>query len=242
MKTTKETNRRGFIDKLIKSSALVTMAGLLLPNKIFANKTKNSTANIYAMWTHGSDGKMEGVFHSGKDTVSLATKMFNKMKTFHSAGYFRGAGRGRGMPGSSIYLGGAAAATMIPTSGGGQFTIWDSGSKSKAKNGEFWIHYAIPTPVIANSVRVKASKILIKCASTDANFYISDIELWDANKRIYNKNNQKLWGPDKMHAFSFGNSPRTVLYGLCLSLKIKGERVSADRILEISGVGVDLIA
>ncbi|RPD98514.1 hypothetical protein EGM88_04750 [Aureibaculum marinum] len=238
---TKETNRRGFIDKILKSSALVGIAGLLYPNKIVAKEREIIAANNYAMWIHGSEGKMEGVFHSGKDSIKIATKMINKMRNFHSAGYARSI-VGRGMSGHSISLGGEAAATAIPTSGGAQITIWDSGSKSKAKNGEFWIHYSIPTPVIANNVRVRISNILVKCASTDANFYISDIELWDANKRIFNRNNQKIWGPDKMHSFSFRSNPKKIFYGLCLSLKIKGERVSADRIFEISGVGVDLMA
>ena len=244
MKTNQNTNRRSFINKLLKGVALGTAASLLIPNRLEASNeeitNKNTLASVYAMWTHGSEGKMEGVFHDGKDAVSFGDKLFNKVRGAFSAGYVR-FGKNTRFPGNSIALTGAAAATMAPTSGGALFTIWDKGTKENSKNAEFWVHYTIPTPAIANSVRVKASKILVKCASTNSNFYITDVELWDANKRIYNKGNLKLWGPDKMHGFSFG-APRTVRFGLCLSLKIKGDRVSADQIIEVSGVGVDLIA
>ncbi len=241
MKTNQNTNRRSFINKLLKGVALGTAASLLVPNKLMANTKENSVANVYAMWTHGSEGKMEGVFHDGKDTVSFGDKLFNKVRGAFTAGYLRIEKNTR-FPGNSIALTGAAAATMAPTSGGALFTIWDKGTKKNNKNAEFWVHYTLPTPAIANSVRVKVSKILVKCASTNSNFYITDVELWDANKRLYNKGNLKLWGPDKMHIFPFAGNNNTVRYGLCLSLKIKGDRVSADQILEISGVGVDLIA
>jgi len=241
MKTTKQNTRRGFIDKLLKGAALGVTAGILFPNKVQASTEENNLANVYAMWTHGSEGKMEGVFHDGKDAVSFGDNLFNKVRGAFTAGYLR-VGKNTKFPGNSIALEGAAAATMASTSGGALFTIWDKGTKAKNKNAEFWVHYTIPTPAIANSVRVKASKILVKCASTNSNFYITDVELWDANKRLFNKGNLRLWGPDKMHGFSFGSNPKTVRYGLCVSLKIKGDRVSADQILEVSGVGVDLTA
>ncbi len=75
MKTNQNTNRRSFINKLLKGVALGTAASLLVPNKLMANTKENSVANVYAMWTHGSEGKMEGVFHDGKDTVSFGDKL-----------------------------------------------------------------------------------------------------------------------------------------------------------------------
>ena len=242
MKTTKQTSRRGFIDKLFKGLALSTAASLLVPNKIYANNATNKLANIYAMWTHGCEGKILGPFYNGVDPNGFVLRLIDKAGIFLTHAAKRDFVKEKAFAGHSILLGGEAAGTMIPTSNGALFTIWDKGQKSKAKNGEFWVNYTIPTPAIANGVRVKASKILVKCASSDANFYITDVELWDANERIYNKENLKLWGPDKMYDFSFGDNPRTVKYGLCVSLKIKGEQVLADRILVVSGVGVDLIA
>jgi hypothetical protein len=241
MKTTKQNTRRSFIDKLVKGFALGTAASLLMPNKIHAGNPDNPIANIYAMWTHGSEGKMEGVFHDGRDQESIGDKMANKFRSALTAGYLRG-GPSTRFPGNTISLTGAAAASMASTSGGSLFRIWDSGTKSKPKSGEFWVHYTIPTPSIANNVRCKVSKILVKCASTDANFYIADVELWDANLRLYNKGNLKLWGPDKMHSFPFAGNNNTVRYGLCISLKITGANVTADQLFEISGVGVDLLA
>lgn len=241
MKPTKQNTRRSFMNTLFKGAALGTAASVLLPNKMNASAPRNSMANVYAMWTHGSEGKMEGVFHDGKDAVSFGDKLFNKVRGALTGGYLR-FGKNTRFPGNTISLGGAAAATMASTSGGALFRIWDSGTKNNTKNGEFWVHYTIPTPAIANSVRCKVSKILVRCYSTDASFYISDVELWDANVRLYNKGNLKLWGPDKMHSFPFAGNNNTVSYGLCVSLKIIGINVSADQLFEVSGVGVDLLA
>ncbi|WP_178984208.1 hypothetical protein [Winogradskyella helgolandensis] len=240
MNTTNQTNRRKFLDKLLKGAAFGTV-GLLFTNRLNAsNNSNDNSSNLYAMWTHGSEGKMEGRFHDGKDAISFGSKLIGKIRAPLTAGYLRGVRTGSKFEGTSIILPGEAAATMVSTSGGAVFTIWDSGTKAKSKNGEFWVHFTIPTPVIANNVRAKVSKILVKCSSTNVSFHISDVELWDANERIFHKSNQKLWGPDRMHGFSF-RPAKSVKYGLCMSLKIVGERVSADEILEISGVGVDLM-
>ncbi len=242
MKTINKNKRRNFINTLFKGAAFGTAASVLMPNKIKASGDENSMANVYAMWTHGSEGKMEGVFHDGKDAVSFGDKLMGKVRGAFTGGFLKTLGNGVRFPGSSISLVGEAAATMAVTSGGALFNIWDRGTKNKTKNGEFWVHYTIPTPAIANSVRSKVSKILVKCASTDNSFYISDVELWDADERLYNKGNLKLWGPDKMHSFPFAGNNNTVRYGLCVSLLIKGERVSGNQFLAISGVGVDLLA
>ncbi|NAS30460.1 hypothetical protein GTQ40_05730 [Flavobacteriaceae bacterium R38] len=236
---TKNSNRRTFLNKLSKGLAIGTIGSMLVPAKVFANENTTNRANLYAMWAHGSEGKMEGVFHNGRDAKSVASRMMSKLRPLHKKGFLRSP-QGQGLPGNSIYLGGAATATMIPTSAGAQFTVWDSGSKSKAKNGEFWVHYPISTPVIMNNNRLKPSKVLVKCTSTDIRFHISEIELWDANRQIFAQRGLKLWGPDKMHWFVPRNV-RPVGYGLCVSIKVKAERVAADVVLEISGVGVDMV-
>jgi len=239
----KNQNRRKFIEKVSKGIALGTAASLLVPTETLAANNKEneeeSMASTYALWTHGNSGKMEGSFHNGKDARSVTSRIITKMRPLHKIGVLK-SNIGAGVPGDTISLPGEAAATMIPTSAGAQFTVWDRGSKSKAKNGEFWVHYTIPTPVIIQSKRVTANKLLVKNTSTEAKFYINELEVWDANIRIYQKRGLKLWGPDKMHGFTLSN-PKTVLYGLCVSIKIKGERVAADSILEISGVGIDFM-
>ncbi|MFP2997083.1 DUF6623 family protein [Spongiivirga sp. MCCC 1A20706] len=230
-------NRRGFINKLGKSIAVGASVGLIAPAKILAS-SENISAKLFATWLHGNDGKMEGVFHNGKDAKGLGSKFADKIRKAATAGFARSS-QMAGMPGHTIKLPGSAAATMLPTSGGAQFTIWDRGTKSKAKNGSFWVHYAIPTPLIVNGVRAKAAQVLVKCASTDANFFIDQVELWDANKRILQKSGLKLWGNDKMHRLAL-KAQKPVMHGLCVSVRVNGNRVSADRIFEISGVGIDL--
>lgn len=228
------------MDKATKGLVLGTAATALLPTKAMAViPASNVFAGVYALWSHGNSGRIEGSFHNGKDATSITQKIVNKMRPLRNLGILKSPSNG-GVPGDTIRLPGSTAATMIPTSAGAQFTIWDRGTRSKAKNAEFWVHYAIPSPVIVNSRRVTANKLLVKSTSTEAKFYIQELEIWDANQRIFVKQGLKLWGPDKMHGFAIPK-PKTVLFGLCVSIKIKGERVAADSILEISGVGIDMV-
>lgn len=225
-------NRRKFLNKL--GAGVAAGAGLaLLPNSVIANTT-HTTAQTWAMWTHGSAGKIQGSAFNGKSTKTVMDKL---IKDKFNISYF-GSADFVGMPGTSVALEGEAAGTMVPTSGGGQFIIWDRGTKNNDKNGDFWVHYPIPTPAIAGGIRAKAGLCLVNSASTDIRMHIAEVEVWDANKRIFSQTDLKLWGPEKMHRFNIPSTPN-VNFALCISLKIKGERVNSTKNLEISGVGID---
>ncbi|MDC8000035.1 hypothetical protein POV26_03225 [Aequorivita todarodis] len=208
----------------------------LMPNTALAS-TALPTVQTWAMWIHGSAGRIEGCAHDGQKSPITMAKLKKKMMTISSMNYFRSGNNG-GMPGTTVALEGEAAGTMIPTSGGGQFIIWDRGTKNNDKNGEFWVHYAIPTPLIAAGTRAKAGLCLVSCMSTDIKMHIGQVEVWHGNKSIFSQANTQLWGPEKMHRFNIPTTP-SVMGALCISLKIKGERVNATKILEISGVGID---
>lgn len=231
----KNQNRRKFLNKL--GAGVAAGAGLaLLPNSAMAN-TDKTNAQTWSMWTHGSTGKIEGSAFDGKSSSAPMSNLIGKIVTLASFTYFRSGNFG-GMPGTSVALAGEAAGTMMATSGGGQFIIWDRGTKNNDKNGEFWVHYPIPTPVIAGGTRAKASVCWVVCGSTDIKMHIAEVEVWDGNKRIFSKNDTKLWGPTNTHRFNIPATP-SVIYGLCISFKIKGERVNSEKILEIVSVGID---
>ena len=228
-------NRRKFLTKL--GVAMSAGAGLaLMPNPALANSVL-PTAQTWAMRIHGSEGRIEGSAHGGQKSSITMSKLINNMMSISSSTYYRSVNYG-GMPGTTVALEGEAAGTMIPTSGGGQFIIWDRGAKDSDKNGEFWVHYAIPTPLIAAGNRAKAGVCLVCCMSTDIKMHIGQVEVWDGNKRIFSQANIQLWGPEKKHRFNIPNSP-FINTALCISLQIKGEQANATTILEINGVGID---
>lgn len=228
-------NRRKFISSF--GMAVSAGAGLVfMPNQALANSVV-PTKQIWAMWTHGSAGRIEGSAHGGQKSSKTMSKFINKIMSINSVTYYRSANYG-GMPGTSVALENEAAGTIIPTSGGGQFFIWDRGTKDSDKNGEFWVHYPITTPLIMAGIIAKAGMCIINCTSTDEKVHIGQVEVWDGNKKIFSQEDTPLWGPEKRHKFKIPDTP-SVNAALCISLKIKGERVNATNILEINGVGID---
>lgn len=105
----KNQNRRKFLTKL--GVAVSAGAGLgLLPNTALANSELPS-AQTWAMWIHGSAGRIEGSAHDGQKSPITMIRL-KKMMPFSSLTYFRSSNNG-GMPGTTVALEGEAAGTMI---------------------------------------------------------------------------------------------------------------------------------
>lgn len=234
-----KNTRRNFLKKL--SNKTVAITGLtLLPSVSFAYKKEEETAPniVQVLHIHGSQGRIEGIPHNGKSEKRFFDKVFDMAHEIGTAG-FHTFGSGSTMPGNSIALKGKVAATALSTEKGMAFFIWDRGTENKNKSGEFWVHYAITTPVILNNKRQRFKKVRIKSSSSEALFYISSIWVHDAEKRIFNKDNLKLWGPTNHHVFEV--SPIPLDGPLNISIKIKGERVDPNLFLIINAVGIELV-
>ena len=121
-----------------------------------------------------------------------------------------------------------------------QCYYFDSGKENRRKSGETWIHYAIPTPVITNSKRVKVNDVLINVFGSTDKLHIAAVHVWDGNKRIAKYDNIKEWGKKKLVRYSISNTP-LIEYGIGVSLLIKGENVTAENKIEICSVGADFI-
>ncbi len=47
-----------------------------------------------------------------------------------------------------------------------------------------WFHFAIPTPVIINDVRLQAGSILLSFSTGSVDAFVKDVHVWDGSNRI----------------------------------------------------------
>ena len=193
---------------------------------------------LYASWVHGNSVLLERVGApnaKGKSSVKAAF---------------------RGDAGDIVDLGHNGGAACLRIGWAARFVIYDSGAKDYAKSGEFWGHYAIPTPVIEAGKRAEADTVLINYESTDINeISISAVHVWDGNKRIFADDSLTISAddfnggisgyttnanatPNVSKLFRGNIRRRRIYFGIDVSLLIRANEAK-NSYLEIRGVGID---
>lgn len=194
---------------------------------------------LHAAWVHGNSALLERVgAPSAKDKTSVLTAF-------------------RGDTGDIVDLGGHGSIACLRMGWGARFVTFDNGSDNREKSGSFWVHYAIPTPVIEDGHRARADTVLLNYESTDINeMSPAAIHVWDGNIRIFADDSPTVSADDFNGGIpgSTTNSSATpdisklwrgdirlkpVFFGLTVSVLIRAQR-ARDNFLEIRGVGVDL--
>lgn len=188
--------------------------------------------SLYSSWVHGNSVQLErrgAVEAKSKATVDEAFDRSN---------------------GDLVSLGGNGTVACLRIGWAARFVVYDCGFKNEAKSGQFWCHYAIPTPVIIDGKRAEADTVLINYESSNINALSPGaIVVRDGDIVIFKdfsptvsandfnggsgslvRDTKKLWRGDLQN--------RPVHYGLCVSLEIKAQSAKNDY-LEIRGVGID---
>lgn len=202
--------RSPFVIRTLAVSMLLLVLGITLMSS--AAKPQNS---LYAMWVHGHSATLE-------DRRGDSAKLAGNTNTNHAVD----------LPGHTRFQSHKKGYSS-------EFYFFDRGRDNKPKNGEVWVHFAIPTPVITNNRRVKAKDVLLLLKGSSERLRIAKIHVWDANKRILARDVNE-WGKKSQVRFSIPGTP-SVSYGIGVSILIKGERVKASERIEICGVGVDFV-
>lgn len=174
--------------------------------------------SLYAMWVHGNNVQLERIG---------ATNVTGK-QSVHKAFADRS--------GDTVTLGGYGAVACLRTGSAARFVVFDAGDKNFAKSGNFWVHYAIPTPVIVNNNRAKAVTVLVKFGSSDSQaLSIAAVHVWDGNARIFRDDE-----PDTTSGSDYRGAldGRDIYLGIGVSIRIRAHEAKDDY-LEIHGVGVD---
>jgi hypothetical protein len=194
--------------------------------------------SLYASWVHGHSVLLE---RRGSPNAK------SKASVLSSFG---------GDPGDIVDLGANATAACLRIGWGARFVIYDSGTTNVEKSGQFWCHYAIPTPVIVAGTRAEADTVLINYESSDINaLSIAAVHVWDGNKRIFADDSPPISGDDFNGGISgFTKNAdvtpnlsrlwkgdirrRPIFFGVGVSLLIRAHHAKDD-FLEIRSVGID---
>lgn len=194
--------------------------------------------SLHSSWVHGNSAFLE---HPGSNS---ATNQRTVREAFNDK------------YGDLVLLGHSGGAACLRMGWGARFVILDVGRRNYGKSGEFWVHYAISTPVVEDGHRAQADTVLVNYESTDIQqIKICEATVWDGNRRIFadhsvtpsangydggiagrtsnsgtRPNTAKLWR---------GNIRRQdIFFGLQVSLKIQAHH-ARDNYLEIRGVGIE---
>jgi len=195
---------------------------------------------LYASWVHGNSVQLQ---RPGSASVTGKNGVISVFKD-------------RRQDGDILYLDHCAGVACLRIGWAARFVVFDTGKKDKEKNGTFWVHYAIPTPVIISNVRVKAETVLINYESSNISaLSIRAVHVWDGNKRIFADNSPTISADDfnggisnyttnatvtpnlsRLWRGSLGN--REVFFGIGVSIKIRAQGAKNDK-FDIRSVGVD---
>jgi len=100
-----------------------------------------------------------------------------------------------------------------------------------------WVHFAVPTPVIVDGVRLKAQSAMIRF-STGAQASVGAIHVWDGEKKILNKNGTNYKGSLQFIREVIPGSPE-VLWGTEISVLVNFNGTGPDAYIQLISAGID---
>lgn len=99
-----------------------------------------------------------------------------------------------------------------------------------------WFHYAIPTPVIVNSKRLKLDSVMLMFL-TDPDVYVTNVHIYDAHVKIESYDGLALTGAHWFERFDARKNP-SVRFGIGISIGVRfGKKDGPHRIGFISAGG-----
>ncbi len=103
-----------------------------------------------------------------------------------------------------------------------------------------WLHFAIPTPVIINDVRMRASSVMLifKTGSVDA--FVRDVHVYDGATRIAVHDNVNLSKDQPFTRFVIPDTPQMSL-GLGISIGVGFGVESMNHHMEFFSAGCDFV-
>ena len=99
-----------------------------------------------------------------------------------------------------------------------------------------WVHFAIPTPVILNNVRVKAGQALVRF-TTGPQGSIGAFHVYDGETKIAQENGLDLTGTLQVATQQLGRPE--VLWGTGISLLVNFSGTGPDAWVQVIAAGID---
>ena len=104
-----------------------------------------------------------------------------------------------------------------------------------------WVHFAVPTPVIADGVRLKAESGLVRF-KTGSRARIRNFHVFDGEKRIADQNNLNLRSDQlQLYRGDIPGDPR-VLWGTGITLGVEFDGNGNDAWIALVSAGIDFYA
>ena len=100
-----------------------------------------------------------------------------------------------------------------------------------------WVHFAIPTPVIVNNVRLKAQSAMIRF-TTGPQASIGAVHVWDGETRIFNHDGVNYKGNLQFVREVIPGTPE-VKWGTNISILLNFNGRGADAWVELISAGID---
>ncbi|MCU0915455.1 MAG: hypothetical protein MUC88_12950 [Planctomycetes bacterium] len=104
-----------------------------------------------------------------------------------------------------------------------------------------WFHFAIPTPVIVDDVRLRANQVMLRFKTYSVDAWVRDVHVYDGERLIAAHNNVNL---SKDHLFEIFVVPDTPLvqWGIGISIGVACGVEMMDHHMEFFAAGCDFTA
>ena len=103
-----------------------------------------------------------------------------------------------------------------------------------------WFHFAIPTPVIVNDVRLRASKIMFCFRTYSIDAFVRDVHVYDGGGRIAEFNNINLSMEQPFVSLDVPGEP-AMGWGLGISLGVGFGVEAMNHLMEFFTAGCDFV-
>lgn len=131
-----------------------------------------------------------------------------------------------GTHGSAVQVENPAATTAVVRFG--FFTL-----VAAAANSNNWFHYAIPTPLMVDGNRLRASRVLLRFNTSTADVAVRSVHIYDGEIRIGTHDNLNLSGTQLQQAFPVPNTPE-LNWGIGISIGVQARNAGEIRFIAAS--------
>jgi len=105
---------------------------------------------------------------------------------------------------------------------------------------ENWFHFAIPTPVVVNDVRLQADSIMLRFDTGSADAWVRQVDIWDGWKQIGTFPDLNWSGQHWFERLIVPNTP-AMGYGLGISVGVDFGVEAMDHGMKFYGAGCDFV-
>jgi hypothetical protein len=107
-------------------------------------------------------------------------------------------------------------------------------------NSTNWFHFAIPTPVIINDVRLRADSVMLRFKTYSVDAWVRDVHVYDGETMIAAHNGVNLSKDHLFERFMIPDRPE-VLWGIGISIGVSCGVEMMDHHMEFFAAGCDFM-